>query len=274
MNTPALSFFEHGAAQLDEFARTGLLCAFDFDGTLAPIVTQPEQARTPLPVLQRLQELQTLAPIAVITGRAVADIREKLGFTPDYLIGNHGQEGTPGMEAHAAAHAALCREWKAALEPMLSDDSRFDPNIWIEDKTYSLSLHYRLARDQHAAEARLRDVLETLQPAARLVAGKCVFNVLPQDAMDKGHALQALIQASGARRALYLGDDVTDEDVFRLAHPDILGIRIGPSEETAARYYLNRRLDIVLLLDRLLRGLREADARNWIAACVGGQEAR
>lgn len=259
------SFFEHGVGHLDDMAGERMLCAFDFDGTLAPIVTQPEHARTPLPVLQRLSELERHAPIAVITGRSIADIGDRLGFAPDFLIGNHGMEGAPGMEAHAAQHAAQCRQWKSVLELMLCNSDQFDPNIWIEDKTYSLSLHYRLARDQQAAESRLRQALERLQPAPRIVGGKCVFNVLPQDALDKGRALEALMQACQARYALYVGDDVTDEDVFRLGRPDILTVRIGRCSDSAARFYLNHRLDLVQLLDRLLRRLREDGAANWLA---------
>ena len=263
MSALPLPFFEHGQERLEALAGTRLLCAFDFDGTLAPIVTQPEHARTPLPVLQRLIELQSHVPIAVITGRSIADIRDKLGFEPDYLVGNHGQEGVPGMTAHAVRHAGQCAQWKSALQRMLAEPA-FDPNIWIEDKTYSLSLHYRLARDQQSAEAALREALARLTPVPRIVGGKCVFNVLPEDAFDKGRALVALMQVCDAPHALYVGDDVTDEDVFRLARPDILSLRIGRSGESAARFYLNHRLDLLQVLDRLVRRLRETGAMNWL----------
>lgn len=263
MKTSALSFFEHGAGHLGDIAAERLLCAFDFDGTLAPIVTQPDHARMPLPVLQRLTELAQHAPIAVITGRSIADIRPRLGFEPDYLIGNHGLEGLPGISSPATQHAALCKAWKAALQEVLRDNGAV-PNIWIEDKTHSLSVHYRLTRDHCVAQAWLTAMFEQLLPEARVIGGKCVFNLLPPDAVDKGGALEALMQACGARHALYIGDDVTDEDVFRLARPDILTVRIGRSAESAARFHLNHRLDMVRLLDDLLHCMRTKQVGNWL----------
>jgi trehalose 6-phosphate phosphatase len=252
-------YFERGAALLDELAAEGdLLCAFDFDGTLAPIVAQPEQARMPLPVLQRLRELIRLSPVAVITGRSLADIGTRLECTPHYVIGNHGAEGVPGLEGQGRRHAELCRGWKNALEQMMAaePEAAHDPGIRIEDKVYSLSIHYRLARDREAARERVQDWLSMLEPPARLVGGKCVHNILPQEALDKGRALVALMQASGARHALFIGDDVTDEHVFQLHRPDILGVRIGRSNDSAAPFYLNHRLELIQLLDRLLHGLR------------------
>jgi trehalose 6-phosphate phosphatase len=147
---------------------------------------------------------------------------------------------------------------------MLGNNEQFDANIWIEDKTCSLSVHYRLARDQHVAEGRLRQALSHLAPAPRIIGGKCVFNILPEDALDKGRALEALMLNCGARYALYVGDDVTDEDVFRLGRPDILTVRVGRCSDSAARFYLNHRLDLVLLLDRLLRRLRKGGGTNWL----------
>jgi trehalose 6-phosphate phosphatase len=260
MRPSALSFFEHGAGHLGDIADARLLCAFDFDGTLAPIVTQPDHARMPLPMLQRLTELAQHVPIAVITGRSVCDISDRLGFVPDYLVGNHGLEGLPGSRPAARHHAALCERWKAALLSALETGGA---GIWVEDKTYSLSVHYRLARDHAQAQAWLRRIFEQAMPEARIVGGKCVFNLLPPGGIDKGTALEALMHASGAKHALYIGDDVTDEDVFRLGRTDILTVRIGRSAESGAAYYVNHRLDLVRLVDDLLLSMRHKQVRRW-----------
>jgi trehalose 6-phosphate phosphatase len=263
MNLP---FNELSSARLDEIVRPGLLCAFDFDGTLAPIVTQPEKASLPLGILQRLVTLSHYTPVAVITGRSVADIRSRLGFEPDFVVGNHGLEGIPGQAHNGEQCEQLCLEWEQRLAASLQDQSILDPGIRIENKRYSLSVHYRLARDRAKAEQQLSALFSRLTPNARVMAGKCVFNLLPEDTADKGVALERLMEACGARSAIYVGDDVTDEDVFRLRRPDLLSVRIGCDASSAAEFFLYHRLDIFALFDEVIRRLREARAENWVHA--------
>lgn len=248
-------FSDAGKRRLDDMVRPGLLCAFDFDGTLAPIVTQPDAACLPPNVLQRLTELSGHAQIAILTGRSVADIAPRLGFKVDYLVGNHGLEGVPGWQARSDAYAALCRNWKDALTIALRDP-KYDAGIVLEDKHYSLSLHYRLAQDQAEAADRLTALLASLQPPARIVAGKCVFSVMPQDGADKGSALEELMRISGAPGAIYVGDDVTDEDVFRLKRDDLLSVRIEHASDSNAEYFLHGWHDIVQMLDELIERFR------------------
>ena len=95
-------------------------------------------------------------------------------------------------------------------------------------------MHYRLVRDQAATENALTALFATLAPTARVIGGKWVFNLLPQDAADKGRAFEQLMQTSGAGSAIYIGDDVTDEDVFKLARRDLLSVRVEPALDSAA----------------------------------------
>jgi trehalose 6-phosphate phosphatase len=261
----SLPLFESGARRLGDIVKPGLLCAFDFDGTLAPIVTQPDKASLPLGILQRLIELSALAPVAVITGRSLDDIRARLGFEPDFTVGNHGLEGIPGWEPRAQAFERLCGDWQRQLATALGDRDAFDPNIWVEDKRYSLSVHYRLARDHTHVSAQLAALFGSLTPLPRVIAGKCVFNLLPQDGADKGTALNELMTISGARSVIYVGDDVTDEEVFRLDRQDLLSVRIERATDTAAPFFLHHRLDLFHLLDELIKRLHEQRATNWIA---------
>jgi trehalose 6-phosphate phosphatase len=248
-------FDEPGMERLDEIVQPGLLCVFDFDGTLSPIVPQPDSAALPPEVRERLLTLTTLAPVAILTGRSLTDIRKRLGFEPHYVIGNHGLEGMPGWEERSKGYAAACAAWRSALEGAFCDKQRFDPGIRLEDKEYSLSVHYRMARNQAQSEQRLRALFETLLPPPRVVDGKCVFSLMPVDAAHKGGALEELMQQAGAGTAIYVGDDVTDEDVFRLRRPDVLTVRIEPHPDTAAEFYLPAMPDIVQLLDELVRRL-------------------
>ena len=110
---------------------------------------------------------------ALGTFRSLADMRERLGFVPDYLIGNHGLEGVPGERRLHAALVRICRGWKDWLAPRLND---IDPAIWLEDKQYSLSLHFLNARDHAQSMVDLSALFAQLQPAPRVIPGKCIFS--------------------------------------------------------------------------------------------------
>jgi trehalose 6-phosphate phosphatase len=253
---------EKALKRLDDIVRPGMLCAFDFDGTLAPIVPQPDMATLPEAVRTHLITLSAYAPVAIITGRSIDDIHHRLGFDPDFIVGNHGLEGVPGWEGAAQEYADVCRRWKHDLELALGKPE-FDPGIVIEDKNYSLSVHYRMASDPAATESALDRLFSTLKPMPRIVWGKMVFNLTPQDAGHKGTALAQLMKITSARSAIYVGDDITDEDVFRLERPDVLSVRVEHSPHTAAESYLSKPEDIVPLLDLLVQRMQALGAANW-----------
>jgi trehalose 6-phosphate phosphatase len=251
----AALFSDEGMRRLDAIVQPGMLCVFDFDGTLSPIVPEPDRACLPGEVRERLMTLATLAPVAILTGRSLDDVRTRLGFEPHYVIGNHGLEGLPGWEQKGADYAAACDAWREALFVSLRDRQRFDPGIRVEDKRYSLSVHYRMAKNPKETEARLSALFARLSPPPRVVDGKFVFSLMPGEALNKGSALLQLMEQSGAPGAIYVGDDVTDEDVFRLRRPDILTVRIEPHSDSAAEFHLPAMPDIVQLLDELVRRL-------------------
>jgi len=252
----SLSFFDHAGPRLDEVLQPGMLCAFDFDGTLAPIVKDPQRACMPAAVLRRLIVLSEHARVAIVTGRSVEDICTRLDFLPDYVVGNHGIEGVPGWEGRAESYRQLCQRWEQDLTAALQDHANFEQGIWVENKTYSLSVHYRMARERTQAEDRLVQLFATRMPDAHVMKGKCVFNLLPPEAPNKGSALVHLLNISGAPSVLYVGDDVTDEDVFRLRRDDVLTVRVERAADSAAEFFLHHRLDMVQLLDVLIERLR------------------
>ncbi|WP_334189570.1 trehalose-phosphatase [Noviherbaspirillum sp.] len=255
-------FSEQGLERLERIVRPGLLCAFDFDGTLAPIVRDPDQARLSADMARRLNELAALAPVAIITGRSLDDIRSRLSFSPDYLIGNHGIEGMPGWEQSAQSYKDMCGRWRRQVGDALSAGNGIGDGILLEDKRYSLSVHFRNAADPASASARLQRIFAQLQPPPRIVDGKFVFNLLPPDAADKGSALQQLIARTGASGVVYAGDDVTDEDVFRVRRPDLLSVRVEQNTGSAAEFFLPRFDDMMQLLDALTARLRALGATN------------
>lgn len=258
-----LLFSDTGVQRLEQCVRGRILCAFDFDGTLAPIVAVPDDARLPENIRTLLERIAYHAPIAIITGRSVDDISRRLGFRPDYVVGNHGLEGVPGWEDLAAEHEQACAGWRRQLEQVLRGPD-WDPGIQLEDKRFSLSVHYRQAEDVAGCMPALESLFTQLEPRPRVVGGKYVYNLLMEDRCHKGSALSRLMELSGAQNALYVGDDVTDEDVFRMRRPDILSIRIEPSADSAAEFFLPHPRDILRLLEELITRMQAAQTGNWL----------
>lgn len=250
-------FSQRGRQRLDAVVQRGLLCVFDFDGTLAPIVSDADRAYLPVEVKQRLKMLMQLAPVAILTGRSLQDIRSRLDFEPSYVLGNHGIEGLPGWEQRASQYREQCQAWVQSLMAAMKTEGSFDRGIQIEDKRYSLSVHYRQTSDPQKVEMQLATLFARLMPEARVMDGKFVFNLLPPGAEHKGSAMEKLIAITGARSAIYVGDDVTDEDVFCLRRPDLLSIRVEDAEASAAELFLPRPDDILSLLDELIRRLEQ-----------------
>jgi trehalose 6-phosphate phosphatase len=239
-------FGRAGIQELARFARSKTLVAFDFDGTLAPIVAARDEARMDLATLALLRKVSELFPTAVISGRSRADLRGRLrGAGIGHMVGNHGLEPAVGMRAFERATARIRLRLAGALVG--------EPGIEIEDKRYSLALHYRRASVKRDARAAIQRAIADLPSAPRVIAGKLVVNLLPQEAPHKGIALCQLQAHEGAETAIYVGDDVTDEDVFALDEcRRLLAIRVGRSRTSAARFFLRDQRAIDVLLARLL----------------------
>ncbi|WP_395701523.1 trehalose-phosphatase [Aquabacterium sp.] len=230
------------------------LLAFDFDGTLAPIVPHPDDARIAPAVAERLQALMRRLPVAIVTGRAVDDVRGRLGFEPSYVVGSHGAEDALDPQASAAYAQALdaLRTLLRVQRPALDECG-----VWVEDKRQSIALHYRQSPERERAQALILELLSWREDEVlRIFPGKMVVNVMAREAPDKAHAMQALVARSGVRCALFAGDDVNDEPVFISAPPHWLTVRIGrDARPTQARFYLDSPAETALMLERLLARL-------------------
>jgi trehalose 6-phosphate phosphatase len=220
-------------------------------------VERPNEARLPDDVQCCLAELARASTVAIITGRAADDARRMLSFEPSFLIGNHGAEGLPGWQARSLGFEQCVRAWREAV-------TRCDlaqGGIVVEDKRYSLSLHYRMAADPDAARASINRCVAQLSPAPRVIDGKAVVNLLPATAPDKGDALRALIEQTGARTVLYVGDDDTDERVFGLHLPSVLTLRVEPAADSAATLFLRDQREVLTLVRHIARERRRDGAR-------------
>lgn len=250
-------FSPQGERALTSIMDSRTLLAFDFDGTLAPIVPRAEDARAPISISRAMLQLAKVAPIAIITGRAVADVRSRLHFEPKYIVGNHGAEGVPGQSEREQDRSDVAG-WEKQI---LAGWDTLPQGVQLENKQYSLSLHYRMAANREEARQALERLLMPLQPAPRMIGGKGLINLMPADAADKFDALISLQKTEGAKHVLFVGDDETDEAVFSKALPDWLTIRIGQKDDSAALYYLNSQSEMATLIQRLERVIRTKPSR-------------
>ncbi|MEO8536449.1 MAG: trehalose-phosphatase [Betaproteobacteria bacterium] len=244
------AFSPEGVACLDAMLLTDPLLAFDIDGTLAPIVARPDQARVPDEIQHCLGLLATRSEVAIITGRSVSDARRMLAFEPRHLIGNHGAEGLPGGSGRSTSFALAVDAWRGTLQ---ASAALAKAGVKIEDKTYSISLHYRGAADPIAARRAITRCLEKLSPKPRVIPGKAVFNVTPADAPDKGEALRTLIAHTRCATVLYVGDDDTDETIFGLNLPNVLSLRVEPSHGSSAALYVRDQREVLKLVQHIVR---------------------
>lgn len=228
------------------------LLAFDFDGTLAPIVARPDDARVSAAIAQQLRQLATVLPVAIVTGRSVADVTPRLGFQPHYVVGNHGAEDPlDPAPPHVSPSLDALRLRLADAGPALAA-----AGVSIEDKGYSLALHYRLARDRDQAEATIEALMRSLEPGLEAFGGKCVVNVVDRTAPDKGDAVTRLVERSGASAAVFVGDDLNDESVFVRAPAHWLTVRIGRDDpRSRAAYFLDGHAEMALFLGMMLNVL-------------------
>jgi trehalose 6-phosphate phosphatase len=241
-------FLREGRAALVEAMRGRPLLAFDFDGTLAPIVPHPNEARVTAAVSDRLARLAEIRPVAIVTGRAVDDVAPRRGFVPQFIVGNHGAEDPgEGRPLDTAALDAFRAKLSANAERLKKD------GVDVEDKGYSVALHYRLAPDRAVAQRCIEWLLRDLDPGLHFFGGKCIANVVVAGAPDKGDAVAALVARAGADGAVFVGDDLNDEAVFVRAEPGWLTVRIGRDDPLSkADFFLDSYAEVATLLQLML----------------------
>ncbi len=246
-------FSIEGRRALKALTRTDTLYAFDFDGTLAPIVADRQAAAVPAAIRRLLRGVSRAVPTAIVSGRALEDLKERVDGTVPYLIGNHGLEGSAVHEILQDRAQEVCALWRAQLAGRGYAALRA-AGAEVEDKGLTLSIHYPDSPHQRITQAAVIKVLQTLVPLPRLILGKHVVNVVPPGSPHKGTALLSLMAHLQCHRAVYVGDDQTDEDVFGLDPGMLLGIRVGRHTGSNAAYYVQERQeDMVRLLKILAR---------------------
>jgi trehalose 6-phosphate phosphatase len=233
-----------------------VLVAFDYDGVLAPLVKDPAGARMRARTRVLLGRVARRYPVAVVSGRAWKDIEKFVDGLVPTIVGNHGFElGRPVPVPGRVVRQV--QAWRRVLERALAAVD----GVYFEDKRSTLAVHYGLSRAWRRAERAVYEAANQLE-GTRIIRGKKVLNVLPHDFPSKGDAVRALVARLGCDGALYVGDDVTDEDAFAVGPPLVFGVHVGKGP-TLAPWCLRAQGDIDALLERLLTARPGArDARD------------
>jgi len=206
----------------------------DFDGTLTPIVDRPSEALLSDAMRAVLGQVARSFPTAVISGRDLADVRERVGIDGLVYAGSHGfdilfSDGA-GHSPEAARDALpALAEAADAMEERLDDVE----GAFVERKRFAVAVHYRLAEDERRGEIEQAvDEIVAGHRELRKRAGKKIFEFVPDIDWDKGEALRLLLEVMELADdpdtvPLYLGDDETDEDAFAVLEERGIGIAVG-----------------------------------------------
>lgn len=265
----ALTHWDQLAAQLRGRA---LALLFDFDGTLTPIMGDPAEVTLPPDARQVLQELTRFCAVAVISGRDLHDVRQRVGVSGLWYAGSHGFElATPQDEivAHEGGKAAVPDLDEA--ERLLSAEFADAPGVMIDRKRFALAVHYRHALPdtvEHVLTA-VRGIGERL-PGLTTTHGRLVTELLPNVDWNKGRALLWLLDqlrsADSDVLPLYAGDDLTDEDALHAIRDTGVGIVVSSEEHgdrlTWAHYSVDGPRSLGVLLRRIASLMGAAPARG------------
>ncbi len=218
----------------------------DVDGTLAPIVPRPEDARVPEATRDVLRELASrYALVACVSGRSSDEARRIVGVEELFYIGTHGLELAPDAEV-----------WRDQIE-RFAGTVEWRPE-WIENKGISLSFHYRQAPEPEQARQALERIAESAEEVGLYARfGRMTLEVLPPVDADKGTAIRSLLDERELTRALYAGDDATDLDGFRALEGLELGICVALSSSEAPAGLAEAADIVVSGPDELVELLRE-----------------
>jgi trehalose 6-phosphate phosphatase len=247
-----------------------LVLLLDVDGTLAPIAPRPEYASVPNDTRQILTDLAAISDVrvVVISGRSADDARRLVGVPGVWIIGNHGIEvAAPGQEPTARDAVAGYAEPIAEAASRATRIADSLPGVIVENKRWTLSVHYRLAHPSVVPSLSARIAAIARELGLALTGGKEVLELRPPVEIDKGTAAILVAEELGAlidgASILCAGDDRTDEDMFRAfrsRHPDAVTVWVGPEsavDRTTAQFHVPDTAAMCELLEAVLK-LRRA----------------
>jgi trehalose-phosphatase len=248
-------FLSHGGK-----TPAGIALFLDFDGTLTPLRKDPSQCFVSHGLKERLRILAGCSEIcmAILSGRALADVRKRVGIARIIYGGSHGLDiamaGFRFTDSAAKKAMSLIARAKRMLEVALIPYE----GVRLEDKKYTLSLHFRCARNEDISPVKRVFSLTVAEfvrnGQLRVIKGKKVLELAPAASWDKGRAALMILDLVGENLLpIMIGDDVTDESAFNALAGMGVTIRVGRSAKTAAQYYLKNQGEV----EKFLKDLSE-----------------
>ena len=231
----------------------------DYDGTLTPIVAKPDLAVLSSDMKNILGKLSSQYTVAIVSGRLREDVQKLVGIDGIFYAGSHG------FDIKGPSFSLIQKDAEAII-PLMSDIAvnikdelgKID-GVIIEDKKFSLAVHYRLLKDDKYLDD-IRNCINNIindNHSLRLMEGKKVFEIMPRIDWDKGKAIRWIMQALGLRfdevNVVYIGDDTTDEDAFRIIRTRGVGVLVsGNSRRSAADFRVSSVDEVKKLFEYML----------------------
>lgn len=249
----------------------------DYDGTLTPIVEKPWMATMSDRMRHILSELSKHCLVSIVSGRDLDNVRKMVGLEELTYVGSHGFEvlGPEGSYHEGGKGEPFLPSLAKAEEALLAVAEQI-PGAWVERKKFAVTVHYRQVEEEDVPRLeRMFDEVWKEFPDLRKAGGKKVFELLPNIDWNKGRMVEFLLdlmKADGARTVpLFIGDDVTDEDAFRvLADTGVTVVVSDRPRESAAKYSLRDVNEVALFLERLTGLFERWTARgDWVLRYEG-----
>jgi trehalose-phosphatase len=234
------------------------LLILDFDGTLAKIAKTPHEVVLGNKTIKALTVLSGLSfyKLAVVSGRTLENLKSFFHIENAIYAGNHGLE-LKGGKLSLPEKARKAKKLEALvwlLGEKLREDLSNVPGILIEDKNYTLSIHYRNISREHYPFFK-QEIKRFRKQYAHwpLIwrAGKKVWEVRPGVKWDKGELALYLTKKFPDALPIIVGDDDTDEDMFKALRHRGVTIRVGQSKKSSAEFYVNSSKEVRVFLERL-----------------------
>jgi trehalose-phosphatase len=233
-----------------QFANKKPALFFDYDGTLSPIVSKPEDAILSEKMRETIIEVAKNYPVAIVSGRDLRDIQKLVNL--DHLIyaGSHGYhiEGPDNLYLENEKAQAILPLLDKLEHELQNDIEQKIEGSKIDRKKFAIAVHYRNVAEKHVEQIKSQvQKIVADHDKLKLGTGKLILEIKPNIDWHKGKAVYWLIEKLNLKKEevlpVYFGDDVTDEDAFRAIIDDGINILIGEHDEPTAAHYSIKNVD-------------------------------